>query len=59
MSQRPDPRRYDRQAVELSRIQDPQALAQAILAAAREPQASAPSEPPPTPGEGERGWIEA
>ncbi|SDY23852.1 hypothetical protein SAMN04487939_101407 [Lysobacter sp. yr284] len=59
MSQPQDPRRYDRLAVELSRIRDPQALAEAIVAAARaahdEPAvaAAAPQE------QGERAWIEA
>ncbi|ROU05886.1 hypothetical protein [Lysobacter enzymogenes] len=59
MSQPPDPRRYDRLAVELSRIRDPQALARAIVAAARahEP-ASASAEPPSQRQDGPT-WIEA
>jgi hypothetical protein len=56
MSQPQDPRRYDRLAVDLSRLRDPQELAEAIVAAAREPQ---PAAPPPVRREGERAWIDA
>ena len=56
MSQPQDPRRYDRLAVDLSRLRDPQELAEAIVAAARDSQ---PAPPPPVRRQGERAWIEA
>lgn len=55
MNQPQDPRRYDRLAVDLSRLRDPQELAQAIVAAARDPQPA----PPPVWRQGEQAWIEA
>jgi|GEM_PF-2038044 len=56
MSQPHDPRDLDRLAAELSRIRDPQALAEAILAAAR---AAQPLAAAPQPGSGGPEWIEA
>lgn len=57
MSQPQDPRELDRLAVELSRIRDPQALADAILAAARAAPPAAAAVQPGASREGDR--IEA
>jgi len=59
MSQPPDPRRYDRLAVELSSIRDPQALARAIVAAARADEPASASTEPPSQRQDRPAWIEA